>query len=109
MLLSRLTPLLLLASLGGLAGCWVTDNQTATAGYAKQVATATMRVAQMEERLEKTEARLRDLEARVLAQGRDGIGTVEQLDQMQSEIGRLRGEFEVVNFQLTEMNAGRIE
>ncbi len=103
MLLSRLRPFVLLASLSGLAGCWVTNTQTATAGYARQVATATMRVAQMEERLEKTEANLRDLEGRVLAQGRDGIGAVEQLDQMQSEIGRLRGEFEVVNFQLSEM------
>jgi len=103
MLLNRLTPLFLMASLGGLAGCWVTGNQTATAGYAKQVATATLRVAQMEERLKNTEASQRDLEGRVLAQGREGIGAVEQLDQIQSEIGRLRGEFEVVNFQLSEM------
>jgi tol-pal system protein YbgF len=92
---------LLLALLSGCA--WITQNGAASAEYSRQVSTASMRVADLEADLETAEARIQQLEEAVRVQGQTQASRLENLDQVNAEIGRLRGQIEEMKFQVGEM------
>lgn len=90
-------PLLLLQ----LAGCFFApQNTAASAEYARQVSTASLRVAQLEAQLATSSARIEQLEEFVRAQGRSQASKLENLDQVNAEVTRLRGAIEVLQFEL---------
>lgn len=87
-----------------LPGCaWLTQNQAATAEYSRQVTTASMRVADLEQQLAEAEQRVAQLEETVRMHGQQEATRLENLDQVNTEINRLRGAIEELQFQVTEI------
>ncbi len=84
------------------SGCaLLNDNSAATAEYARQVTTANLRVAQLENELAQSQARIEQLEEFVRVQGQSQATRLENLDEVNSEVSRLRGRIEVLEFELT--------
>jgi TolA-binding protein len=84
-----------------LQGCaLLNDNSAATAEYARQVTTANLRVAQLENELAQSQARIEQLEEFVRVQGQSQATRLENLDEVNSEVSRLRGRIEVLEFEL---------
>ena len=88
-----------LLCLGLLPGCFLTRNQAASAEYARQVMVASTRVAVLEEQLAEAGARVESLEEAMRAQGATVVTRLENMEQVNAEVGRLRGELEVVRFE----------
>ncbi len=68
------------------------------------MALAQARVAQAEGAVAAYDARLDALEEALRAQNQNAASKLESLDQVAAEVTRLRGELEVVRFELTELN-----
>lgn len=85
------------------SGCWVGQNSAATAEYARQVSTATLRVAQLETELAKSQQRIEQLEDVIRVQGQSEASRLENIDEVNTEVARLRGQIEVIQFQLDDM------
>lgn len=83
------------------AGCFGSKNTAASAEYARQVTTANMRVAQMENTLADAQTRVEQLEEYVRLQGQTAANRLENLDQVNAEVSRLRGQIEVMQFELS--------
>lgn len=99
---------LLLCALGlSQPACWVGQNGSATAEYARQVSIASLRVAQLEQALTEAEARVAQLEEYVRLQGENEVSQVENFDQVNQEIGRIRGEIETLRFDLDQLVAAQ--
>ena len=92
-----LLPLLSLFVLPAHAGSAV------NAEYARQVSAAQIRLAQLEALLVESELRIEQLEEVIRQQGRTEADRLENLDQVNTEVTRLRGSIEVLQFQATEM------
>lgn len=86
-----------------LSGCFATQNTAASAEYARQVSTASLRVAQLEEQLATSATRIEQLEEFVRAQGRSQASKLENIDQVNAEVTRLRGAIEVLQFELANV------
>jgi TolA-binding protein len=71
--------------------------------YSRQVSSAAMRVAQVEEDVSEAEDRLDQLESVIREQGLNTASRLENIDQVNAEVVRLRGTLEVVQFQLDEL------
>lgn len=93
---------LLLASLG-LSGCHAAQNTAASAEYARQVSTASLRVSELEAQLVASSLRIEQLEEFVRVQGQSAATKMENLDQVNAEVTRLRGAIEVLQFDLSKM------
>jgi TolA-binding protein len=76
---------------------------TASSEVARQLSTAQLRVADVESQLVATEVQLKQLQEWVSNQGRSEADRLENLDQVNAEVARLRGSMEVLQFQLTEV------
>jgi TolA-binding protein len=76
---------------------------TASSEVARQLSTAQLRVAEVETQLVQTEVQLKQLQEWVSNQGRSEADRLENLDQVNAEVARLRGSMEVLQFQLTEL------
>ena len=76
---------------------------TASAEVARQLSTAQLRVAEVETQLVEAEVKLQQLQEWVSNQGRSEADRLENLDQVNAEVARLRGGMEVLQFQLTEL------
>jgi TolA-binding protein len=98
MRLSRVLSVILLT--GSLAGCLPLSNADATAAYARQVAMAMLRVAQMEEMLSTNQNRVEQLEEVIRVQGRHAASRLETMEEVNIEVSRLRGEIEVLRREL---------
>lgn len=98
---SRFLSALLLA--GSLVGCLPLSNADATASYARQVAIAMLRVAQMEEMLATNEGRVEQLEEVIRVQGRHAASRLETMEEVNIEVSRLRGEIEVLHRDLEQL------
>lgn len=100
--------MIVLMSLVSFAG----KNDAATAEYARQVTTANLRAAQLEQQLVEAAARIEQLEEFVRTQGRSQAAKLENLDQVNAEVTRLRGEIEVLSHGLqtlqTEVGAQQL-
>jgi TolA-binding protein len=101
MRLSRLVSALLLAV--SLAGCLPLSNSDATAAYARQVAIAMLRVAQMEEMLATNQGRVEQLEEVIRVQGQHAASRLETMEEVNIEVNRLRGEIEVMRRELEQL------
>lgn len=99
---------LILAALSGgaLSGCFTAHNSEVTSEYARQVSTASLRVAQLEQKLVESDARIEQLEEVIRLQGQSEAESLENLDQVNDEIARLRGAIEVIQFQSGELQTG---
>ncbi|MCB9694245.1 MAG: tetratricopeptide repeat protein [Alphaproteobacteria bacterium] len=86
-----------------LLGCFAAQNTAASAEYARQVTTASLRVAQLEAQLTDSSARIEQLEEFVRAQGRSQATKMENLDQVNAEVTRLRGAIEVLQFEIATL------
>ena len=95
--------LLSLAALALLPGCWVTQNQSATGEYARQVMVAQQRSYTVEQKLVETDKRLAQLEESLRAAGQYEAERLENIGQVNAEVNRLRGEIEVIRFELDEL------
>ena len=86
-----------------LLGCsWLT-NSGAVDGYSQQVRVAMVRVVTLESSLSDSDARLSQLEEVIRLQGQNDAERLETMDQVNREISRLRGELEVVRFELDNL------
>lgn len=74
-----------------------------TAEYARQVTMAQTRVAQLEALLVEAELRIEQLEEVIRQQGQNEQNRLENLDQVNAEVSRLRGSIEVLQFESGEM------
>ncbi len=74
-----------------------------SAEYARQVSTAQVRLAQLEALLVEAELRIEQLEEVIRQQGRSEQSRLENLDQVNAEVARLRGSIEVLQFETTEL------
>lgn len=100
-------PLQLLALVGllvGGSGCWAAQNGAASAEYARQVSTASLRVAQLEAELARSLQRIEQLEEVIRMQGQTEASRLENIDQVVAEVTRLRGDVEVQRFELLAAN-----
>lgn len=93
---------LLAASLLFLGGCPMT-NKAATDSYARQVSVATMRVAQLEGDVASTQQRVAQVEESMRAQGSAQATRLETVDQVNTEVGRIRGDIEVLQHQVADL------
>lgn len=74
-----------------------------SAEYARQVSTAQVRLAQLEALLVEAELRIEQLEEVIRQQGRNEQNRLENLDQVNAEVTRLRGAIEVLQFETGEI------
>lgn len=74
-----------------------------SAEYARQVTMAQTRVAQLEALLVEAELRIEQLEEVIRQQGQNEQNRLENLDQVNIEVSRLRGSIEVLQFESGEM------
>lgn len=79
------------------------QNQAATAEYTKQVSTANLRASQLEVQLAASAARIDQLEEFVRVQGQTAATRMENIDQVNLEVSRLRGQIEVIQFELSAL------
>jgi len=97
----RPSSLILLALLPGCA--WFTANSAVTSEYSRQVSVASMRAAELEGQFALAEQRIAQLEETVRLQGQNQAEKLENIDQVNAEIGSLRGQIEEMKFQLKEL------
>jgi TolA-binding protein len=76
---------------------------SATAEYARQVSTAQVRLAQLEALLVESELRIEQLEEVIREQGKASADRLENLDEVNAEVVRLRGAIEVLQFEAAEV------
>src|SRR5262245_48019363 len=76
-------------------------GSAATAEYARQVSTAQVRLAELEALITEAELRIRQLEQSIREQGKSQAQRLENIDQVNTEVTRLRGEIEVLQFKVT--------
>lgn len=74
-----------------------------SAEYARQVSAAQIRLAELEALLVESELRIEQLEEVIRQQGQSQADRLENLDQVNAEVVRLRGAIEVLQFQSTEL------
>ena len=82
-----------------LAGCFSTHNSAVTSEYARQVSTASLRVAQLEQELVAAQERILQLEEVIRVQGQSEAERLENIDEVNDEVARLRGAIEVLQFE----------
>ena len=97
-----------LLNLGTLLGCVVmsgclTAGKHVTAEYTRQITVASARAAQTESAVLKVEARLKNLEKTLRQQGKVEAQRLENLDQVNAEISKLRGQLEELNFAVQDL------
>lgn len=86
-----------------LSGCFSAHNTAATSEYARQVSTATLRVSQLEQQLVESQQRIEQLEEVIRLQGQSDAQALENVDEVNAEMARLRGRMEVLEFNAEEM------
>ncbi|MCB9684571.1 MAG: tetratricopeptide repeat protein [Alphaproteobacteria bacterium] len=93
--------LVVLATVGWSSAAWA--SSTPTAEYARQVSTAQIRLAQLEALLVESQLRIEQLEDVIRQQGKNEAAKLENLDQVNAEVVRLRGAIEVLQFETAEI------
>ena len=78
-------------------------GSSATAEYARQVSTAQVRLAQLEALLVESQLRIEQLEEVIRQQGKNEAAKLENFDQVNAEVVRLRGAIEVLQFESSEV------
>jgi TolA-binding protein len=80
-------------------------NSGASSDYARQVSTVSLRMAELEQLLVDGEQRIEQLEEVIRLQGKSEASRLENLDEVNTEVARLRGEIEVLTFRLGEIES----
>lgn len=83
------------------AGC--AKNGAATDAYSRQVSTASLRVAQLEAEVAASEQRIAAMEEAVRARGASEVTSLQTIEEVNTEIGRMRGDIEVLQYEVGEM------
>jgi TolA-binding protein len=91
--------------LAALAACAILNGGANRALHAASTA-ASLRIAAAEAIVADAEQRIAQLEEAIRAQGRTQADKLENLDQVVTEVSRLRGEVEVLRFQVDEIRRG---
>jgi TolA-binding protein len=84
-------------------------GSAATAEYARQVSSAQVRLAQLEALLAESELRIEQLEEVIRQQGKTQAQRLENIDQVNAEVVRLRGAIEVLQFEVAELKRATSE
>lgn len=94
-----------------LSGCLPFHNQAATAEYDRRVVVASMRVAQLEEALVSTEARLAQAETWISARGAQESRQLENLEQVNEAVRQMRGDLELLHHGIASLQQeiGRLQ
>ncbi|MEO0600278.1 MAG: tetratricopeptide repeat protein [Myxococcota bacterium] len=94
-----------IALLSGLFGGWETSAHAAdpSAEISRQLTTTRVRLAQLEALLVEAELRVEQVEEVIRTQGRDEQSRLENIDQVNAEVARLRGAIEVLEFTTNEL------
>jgi TolA-binding protein len=92
-----------------LSGCWAVQNTASNGRYTREVSLATLRVAQLEAALTEAESRVSQLEEFARLQGENEVSRVENLDDINIELNRLRGGIEQLTFQLGQLQADLVQ
>lgn len=92
-----------------LSGCFSSHNSAVTSEYARQVSTASVRVAQLEQQLVASQDRIAQLEEVIRLQGQSEAARLENLDEVNDEIARMRGAIEVLQFERDQLKTGVTE
>jgi TolA-binding protein len=85
------------------------QNTASNGRYTREVSLATLRVAQLEAALTEAESRVSQLEEFARLQGENEVSRVENLDDINFELNRLRGSIEQLNFQLGQLQADLVQ
>jgi TolA-binding protein len=93
----------MIAVLVALVGPSAWAGSQATADYARQVSTAQVRLAQLEALLVESQLRIEQLEEVIREQGQNEAEKLQNFDQVNAEVTRLRGAIEVLQFDVTEL------
>ena len=87
------------------SGCaWWMQNQAATAEYATQVMVVSERARAIETALAQNENRIAQLEETVRTNGQNEATRIDTFEQVNVEVGRLRGDIEQLRFQLKQVH-----
>lgn len=103
MCLSSVSKPLLIAIVASTGCAWLPQNRAATAEYARQVSTVSLRAADLEGELVTANGRLAQLEEAVRTHGQSEASRLETIDEVNTEIGRLRGQIEELKFTVDEI------
>ena len=94
----------LLLAMSGLPGCaWITQNQAARADYARQVEIAALRAADLEDQMTMMQTKVIELQETVALHGQNETERLETLDEVNTEIVKLRGTIEELQFHVAEL------
>jgi len=78
-------------------------GSAATAEYARQVSTTQLRLAQLEALVAESDLRIEQLEEVIRQQGKSQAQRLENIDEVNAEVTRLRGAIEVLQFQVADL------
>lgn len=93
-----------LLAVGSLPGCaWITQNQAARADYARQVEIASLRAADLEDQTTAMQTQLAELQETVALHGQNETTRLETIEEVNTEIVRLRGNIEELQFHVSEL------
>ncbi len=96
--------LLFILVLGSHPGCaWITQNQAARADYARQVEVAALRAADLEDQMSAMQTKVTELQETVALHGQNETERLETLDEVNTEIVKLRGNIEELQFHVGEL------
>lgn len=99
--------LILLASLS-MGGCVIDrTGQSTTTAWRKELDAHAAQIAAIDHSLDLADARVAQLEEVTRARGQDDIMKMENLDQVRQEMGRLRGDLEVLSHQVGQESSSK--
>lgn len=81
-------------------------NQAVTDSMQREYATAAMRVQQLETTLGEADSRITQLEATLRRQGEEKVTQLETIEEVNTEIARIRGDIELVRRDLDTLKSG---
>jgi TolA-binding protein len=84
-------------------GCWIAQNTSASSDLHRTVSAAGIRVAQAEQQLADSERRIQQLEETIRLQGQSQASRLDNIDEVNAEVARLRGQIEVMQFEMSEV------
>lgn len=96
--------LLFVLALATLPGCaWITQNQAARADYARQVEIASLRAADLEDQMSAMQTKVTELQETVALHGQNETTRLETIEEVNTEIVKLRGNIEELQFHVAEL------
>lgn len=94
--------LMLIGALLVLTGCPM-SNKAVADSVGRQLSLTTIRVAQLEAEVTTAEQRVQQMEEAMRAQGANEVTRLETIEEVNAEVGRIRGDIEVLRYEVTDL------